>query len=399
MKKAVIVPIVTYHSISDANDEWLYRHLSCPVSIFENHLKSLCQNNFHTIPLQTLYDYMAEGSELPLRSVVLTFDDGYLDNWVYAYPLLKKYNMVGTIFVSPEFVDPSCALRPTLENVWAGNMKTDELPQNGFLNWEEMRSMEVSGHIDIQSHALTHTWFFSSPELVDFHHPGDQYPWLAWNAYPERKYSWMSENQQIMIPWGTPVYYHEKSLVARRYFPDENLAALAVSYVSDHGGERFFSQSDWRQQLDRITFKYRHEHGECGYMETDEKYEARLFQELAESKSLIERQLEKMVNFLCWPGGGYTGLSEKIFKEVGYLSSVHSSWDRTVKKNRYGENPLHMSRISPPVFRLGGSKGKYQDGFHLICLLNSIRCGHFHTALYKALKIPQKVQQFISFRS
>ena len=114
--------MVYYHSIVDANDGWQFRHLSCPVSIFESHLKALRWANFHTISLQMLYGYMAEGKEIPSRSVVLTFDDGYLDNWVYAYPLLKKYGLHGTIFVNPDFVDPAESLRPNLEDVWSGRI-------------------------------------------------------------------------------------------------------------------------------------------------------------------------------------------------------------------------------------------------------------------------------------
>jgi peptidoglycan/xylan/chitin deacetylase (PgdA/CDA1 family) len=393
MNKSATVPMVTYHSIVDVNDGWQFRHLSCPACIFESHLKALRWANFHTISLQRLYGYMAEGKEIPSRSVVLTFDDGYLDNWVYAYPLLKKYGYHGTIFVNPDFVDPAESLRPNLEDVWSGRISVHDLPTSGFLSWQEMREMESSGYIDVQSHGLTHTWYFSSAEIMDFHHPGDPYPWLAWNAHPERKHLWMTEDQQTFVPWGTPVYQYEKSLATRRYFPDQDLDTMLADYVRDHGSETFFQSVDWRQRLEQVATDYRHIHGDRGRFESDAEYKARLHHELAGSKQLIERQLDKTVDFLCWPGGGYNDTSVAISKEVGYLSSAHSSWDKRVRKNRLGENPSDWSRISLPAFHWSETRVEYKGGLYLICLLNSIRGSYLHIAMYKALKIPFKLSQ------
>jgi hypothetical protein len=393
MKKSQVVPMIYYHSIANLNDSWQFRHLSCPVSIFESHLKALRWAHFQTISLQMLYRYMAEGKEIPKQSVVLTFDDGYLDNWVFAYPLLKKYGYQGSIFVNPDFIDPSESLRPNLEDVWSNRISINDLPASGFLSWLEMREMERSGNIDIQSHGMTHTWYFSSPEIVDFHHPGDPYPWLAWNIYPDRKYLWMIEDQRTFVPWGAPVYQHEKSLATRRYFPDQNLDATLVDYVSSLGCETFFQSNDWRQQLAQVVTDYRQTHGDLGHFESDEEYRARLHYELAGSKQIIETQLDKTVDFLCWPGGGYTDTSVQISKEVGYLASAYSSNDQGMNKNRFGEDPSRWDRIFPPWFRWSETRFEYKGGLHLICLLNSNRGSYLSTAMYKALKIPFKLSQ------
>jgi peptidoglycan/xylan/chitin deacetylase (PgdA/CDA1 family) len=394
-RKSANVPMIMYHSIVDVNNSWQFHHLSCPVSTFESHLKALRWARFQTISLQMLYEHMAKGKDIPRRSVVLTFDDGYLDNWVYAYPLLKKYGLLGAIFVNPDFVDPSESLRPNLDDVWGGRISVNELPTSGFLSWQEMRTMESSGYIDIQSHGLTHTWYFSSPEIIDFHHPGDPYPWLAWNAHPERKHLWMTEEQRTFVPWGTPVYRHEKSLATRRYSPDEGLGDALVNYVMSHGAETFFHRVDWRQRLEQVAVDFRQLQGDRGRFESDEEYKARLFRELAESKQMIERQLDKTVDFLCWPGGGYNDLSLEISKEVGYIASAHSSWDRGIKMNQYGKDPSHWSRISPPWFRWSETRFEYKGGLYLICLLNSVRGSYLDTALYKALRLPFKLSQWL----
>jgi len=337
---------------------------------------------------------MSEGDEIPSRSVVLTFDDGYLDNWVYAYPLLKKYGFHGTIFVSPDFVDPSKPLRPNLDDVWSGQISIHDLPTGGFLSWEEMREMESSGNIDIQSHGLTHTWYFSSAEIIDFHHPGDTYPWLAWNARPDRKHLWMTENQQAFVPWGTPVYQHEKSLATRRYFPDRDLDAALANHVNSHGNETFFQKVDWRHRLKQVATDYRKKHGNHGRFESDTEYKARLYHELAESKQVIERQLDKRVDFLCWPGGGYIDASVAISKEVGYLASTSISRHQGGRKNQFGEDPSRWGRRLPvPNVRWSETKVEYKGGLFLIFLLNSYRGSFLHTAMVKALKMPYKLSQ------
>ena len=85
--------------------------------------------------------------------------------------------------------------------------------------------MERSGVVDIQSHALTHTWYFSGPVLIDFHRPGNnRYPWLAWNLRPDQKPFYMENDQSGLVPWGAPIYEYEKALICKRYFPPEEVA-------------------------------------------------------------------------------------------------------------------------------------------------------------------------------
>jgi len=200
MSKAV--PVIMYHAVGPPSPDWIWQHVITPIDVFERQIKTLSKKGFHTITLLDLYGYMKYEKTIPEKAVVLTFDDGYLDNWVYVYPLLKKYGMTGTIFVNPEFVDPTDDYRPNLKDVWSGRCKEKNLGSKGFLSWNEMRRMEEDGVMDIQSHSMTHTWYFCSEEIIDFHHPGNtQYPWLFWNASPERKCYCLTENQEAFIPF------------------------------------------------------------------------------------------------------------------------------------------------------------------------------------------------------
>ena len=64
------------------------------------------KKNFTIISEQELIQFTEEGVELPARSAMITFDDGYKDNWIFSFLLLKKYGFKSTIWINPEFIDP-----------------------------------------------------------------------------------------------------------------------------------------------------------------------------------------------------------------------------------------------------------------------------------------------------
>src|SRR5262249_44279377 len=78
--------IVAYHSIADDHDHFVH-HLSLSIALFERQLQYLQRNRFRTVTLYEVHEYLRSGAALPPNAIVLTFDDGYLDNWVHAFPL------------------------------------------------------------------------------------------------------------------------------------------------------------------------------------------------------------------------------------------------------------------------------------------------------------------------
>jgi peptidoglycan/xylan/chitin deacetylase (PgdA/CDA1 family) len=335
------VPIVTYHSVADPHDH-LYAPLSLPLAMFERQLRYLRRHRFEAVTLHQVYDYLHEGAALPNRAVALTFDDGYLDNWVHAFPLLTKYGMKATIFVVVDLVDPRDVRRPTLEDVWAGRLAPTELTWWGHLSWRELETMCASGLIDVQAHTCTHTWHFSGDRVVDFHHPADTYHWLDWNDHPDDKHSWLSRDFRLRVPWGRPVYEHAQTLLKPRYLEDQELSRHLVSHVATNGGRQFFDRSQWRDQLHGQADRYRAAHGWRGRFETDDEYEARVKDEMARSRDVIASRLGRRVDFLCWPCGDYTPrLQQLAIGECGYLATVN------VDKvgNRPGDDPTELRRI------------------------------------------------------
>lgn len=94
--------VMMYHRVGPMNDKWIFH----PVhqKIFEEQLKYLISNNFEMISLNNLSEMILKGS-IPKKAAVITFDDGYKDNYEFAFPILKKYGAPATIFLSTGPID------------------------------------------------------------------------------------------------------------------------------------------------------------------------------------------------------------------------------------------------------------------------------------------------------
>jgi peptidoglycan/xylan/chitin deacetylase (PgdA/CDA1 family) len=89
------VPILCYHQIREwrASDSKSAKDYICPTSVFAQHMQMLVDSGYHAVTADQLYAYMATGAPLPSKPVFLTFDDGDLDQYENALPILNKHNM------------------------------------------------------------------------------------------------------------------------------------------------------------------------------------------------------------------------------------------------------------------------------------------------------------------
>lgn len=148
-----------YHHINPKGD-----FINVKPEIFERHILHLKKQGFTALSTDELLSVLEGKQAPPERPVMITFDDGWLDNWLYAFPILKKYKMKAVIFVVTSWIHEQ-GIRQRADE---GN--TTSLPEHkecqkrvdaGYaaevmLSWEEMREMEASGLIDIQSHTHSH---------------------------------------------------------------------------------------------------------------------------------------------------------------------------------------------------------------------------------------------------
>ncbi|WP_411343850.1 polysaccharide deacetylase family protein [Paenibacillus sp. WLX1005] len=94
------VPVLMYHYIVPAKYNTEPNNNSIiNLEAFEKDMQYLHDNHYHTATLQELEQYVDEQKTLPENTVVLSFDDGYQNNMIYAYPIMKKYGFHATMFV------------------------------------------------------------------------------------------------------------------------------------------------------------------------------------------------------------------------------------------------------------------------------------------------------------
>lgn len=132
------IPILMYHSLLKDSARW--NDYVIPPDDFESDLKFLTENGYTTVFVSEVVNYVLNGAELPEKPVVITFDDGYYNNYSYAFELLKKYNCKAVI--SPI---GSCTQKFS-ETV-------DISPTYGHCSWEQLKEMTDSGLVEIQNHS------------------------------------------------------------------------------------------------------------------------------------------------------------------------------------------------------------------------------------------------------
>jgi len=142
--------LLGYHSISNVSNKAVlqndvYKHLSVPVAVFEQQLVFLRKRNYTFLRFSDLRDIREGKCSLPRRAVLVYFDDGYKDNYINAYPILKRLGIPATIFVVTDCLDKKKIL-------WDADFSPADA--RIFLSWEELRIMRDV--FDIGSHTVTH---------------------------------------------------------------------------------------------------------------------------------------------------------------------------------------------------------------------------------------------------
>ena len=354
------VPVLYYHSVKYKRKyNWVHPQVTLELKNFYRHLKFFKSLKFSTHHFDDLYLHLSGNRKLKLKSILLTFDDGYLDNYTFVFPLLKKYKLKATFWINPDFIDNNdLRIRPTLEDYWDNKISLDELNDaDGFVNWEEMKVMEKSGYVDIQSHTYTHARYPVSDKIIDFVNPSTKIDWLYWNLYPDDKSFFLTE-PHYKIPLGHPVYESQKGNIALKYEEDGELTSQLIKFVAQKGGEKFFNASDWKNELFDLAEKIKKNDNIHYKRETDTEYINRIRYELSESKSIIEKKLNKEVNYVCWPYGGWNETTIKLSDDCGYILNTAKGQKnifRKEKSNRVDRFSLDNSKYQNYLFGCYGA--------------------------------------------
>jgi peptidoglycan/xylan/chitin deacetylase (PgdA/CDA1 family) len=136
--------VLMYHKV---NDLWP-NPTTVPTHVFEEQMGLLGELGYTPVPLDAVLDHYLRGKPLPPGAVLLSFDDGYRDNFVNALPILRRYGYPAVLFVPIGFLDDSRPL-PHEESLRLLGI------HNETVDWDELAELEAGG-IRIESHGIGH---------------------------------------------------------------------------------------------------------------------------------------------------------------------------------------------------------------------------------------------------
>lgn len=122
------IPVLYYHSVNPNSTN----EVIITPSLLKEHLSYLKSEGYISLTISEVQNYLINNEAIPEKSILITFDDGYMDNYEYAFPILKELNLKATIFCITNALDGSY-----------------------YLSKDAIKEMSDYG-IDIQSHTVNH---------------------------------------------------------------------------------------------------------------------------------------------------------------------------------------------------------------------------------------------------
>ena len=141
------IAVLAYHKIGEPADDWYtYNYIS--EKTFKEHLEYLKNSNWKCLDIKSFLSGLDDDNNLPDRSVLLSFDDGYASTYEVALPLLQRYNFPAVVFVPTAFVGSY--------NSFDADLLVE--PAELMCTWEQLSALENNG-VSVQSHGINHCHF------------------------------------------------------------------------------------------------------------------------------------------------------------------------------------------------------------------------------------------------
>lgn len=344
------LPVLLYHYLNRTQGS-----IAVAPETFDAHCKAMSKAGYRGIGLEEAAGYLLHGERLPSKSVLITFDDGYLDNYVYGLPALNKYGHKATVFVVAERIEEQ-GLRPTLCEEQKGHghvpegvnapYEVDALGheqrKDMFMSWDEARVAEAANILDIASHSLSHAPVWSAPPLAKWR--GRPNTMELVHPCPHHR---TFDKPKHPVPFGMPLLPEEPGLTNQAFLPSKELLDLlrdSVPQDLENSCEFFKDEAkirDLRKVLLDLPLK------RWGRTEELDEYRRRVRHELTASRVLLERHLANNTRrpltraCLAWPWGAYTPTTLEIAKDVGFQIFFAT----TFGPNLAGQSASHVHRF------------------------------------------------------
>lgn len=159
------VPVLMYHHVNPNMGDMI----TVTPEVFEAQMRYIKGAGYRTLCLDELASVI-EGRLRPReKCTVITFDDGYLDNYAFAYPILKYYGLKAVVFIVTDWVEGASINKTVNKKTLMEDFRkkpplhneTKELTEKGLykkvsIDWDMAREMQESGLIEFHSHTITH---------------------------------------------------------------------------------------------------------------------------------------------------------------------------------------------------------------------------------------------------
>jgi peptidoglycan/xylan/chitin deacetylase (PgdA/CDA1 family) len=137
--------VLMYHKVNDQHPN----PITVPTLVFAQQMTLLGDLGYTPVSLDAVRDHYLASAPLPERAVLITFDDGYLDNLENAAPILVDRGYPAVIFAPVGYLDPGARPLPHEESLFRAGIR------NPTLTWSQLADLEAGG-IRIESHGIGH---------------------------------------------------------------------------------------------------------------------------------------------------------------------------------------------------------------------------------------------------
>lgn len=149
------IPVLMYHHVLPKGDNTAIAEL-----LFIQQMRFLAKNGWYTLSADEFLAFKKGALDIPRKSVLLTFDDGWLDNYLYAYPILRQFGQKATVFLVTEWIENASKYLPVQEIGWNSHQeaiqRVQSQPNESVLHISQIQEMQDSGLVSFESHTHRH---------------------------------------------------------------------------------------------------------------------------------------------------------------------------------------------------------------------------------------------------
>ncbi len=309
-------PVLLYHQVNPL--------INVTPELFEEHLNYI-DSKYQTFTYTEAYDYVRQHGALPACSLLITFDDGYYDNYKIVFPLLKKYNIKATFFINTLFIGNERRVEDTpFEISEEANKKallafyqTGNGVSSQYMTKHEIQEMQDSGLCDFQAHTHTHAAVIVSDELIGFrtahHHdssPIHTFQGAVVEGYPLFKSRGTTTASGFKLDLDKANAFAQQWKEAWQHLEKAEALKKGSEYIKEH----------------KVLIPY-----------TEEEAKARVINEIQINKELLQKITNKPVQFFAWTWGHRSAWGQAILAKEGIVGFI------SCKKGGIGLKPNWMN--------------------------------------------------------